>query len=316
MDVLCMGMYRSGSTWQYNIISDLIGKQANSRSLGVVSGKQYAELPRLAAGEGWRCLKDHYGHPSFTKALAEGRALAVYSYRDLRDVAYSLVHKFNTSFTDIIETRKLLAYCLEQDAYWRSQPRTLILRYEDAMSNPVGTIRAIAAHLGIELAPGEAEKLAEENSLQSNRQRTDKLANQLRDKGLNLDNPTNALLYDDKSLLHWNHIREGRVGGWHTEAMPEEIFRLARECGDWLVENGYEQDEWWREMARMDRELRQADDRLAAAQDEQAMLRWKLARAEWDAAVLHERLDSSVYFLPYRIVRSLKRLVSSHSRAA
>ena len=53
------------------------------------------------------------------------------------------------------------------------------------------------------------------------------------------------MLHDEHSELHWNHIRQGRVGGWRDEATPRQLAELARLCGGWLVRNGYEHDAHW-----------------------------------------------------------------------
>src|SRR5690242_3213167 len=52
MDVFCIGMYRSGSTWQYHIVGHLLEKHRGGRRLGIVTGPEYA---RAAPGapDGW-----------------------------------------------------------------------------------------------------------------------------------------------------------------------------------------------------------------------------------------------------------------------
>src|SRR6476646_8231399 len=102
MDVFCVGMYRSGSTWQYDVVSQLLEKHRGVRRLGFVTGEEFADL-RGQDADSWRVLKAHDAHPAFAEALAAGQALAVYSFRDLRDVAYSLLHKFGDSFAEVIE---------------------------------------------------------------------------------------------------------------------------------------------------------------------------------------------------------------------
>ena len=53
MDVLCVGMYRSGSTWQYDVVSRLLERHRGGRRLGFVTGAEYASLRGQGAG-GWR----------------------------------------------------------------------------------------------------------------------------------------------------------------------------------------------------------------------------------------------------------------------
>jgi hypothetical protein len=241
MDVLCVGMYRAGSTWQYDVAAHLVERHRGGLRVGFVPGDVYA----LPAGDGWRALKSHDAHRAFAAALRSGRAVALYCYRDLRDVAFSLAHKFGGTFEEIVGRQGWLARCLDNDAFWVRQPRTLCQRYEEMMADPVAAVGEIAAHLDIDLGDGEAEVLAEAYSLAANRGRAEELARRLRAAGVDLDDPANAVRWDGETLLHWNHIRQGRIGGWRDEATPRQLKALARLCGDWLIERGYEADLAW-----------------------------------------------------------------------
>lgn len=246
MDVLCVGMYRSGSTWQYNIISTLLRRYREGCPLGFLTGDEYARLSPAGAADGWRVLKSHDGHPAFAAALAAGHARAVYSYRDLRDVAFSLVHKFKTTFEDIIEERAFLPHLRETDAFWMAQPGICCQRYERIIEDPSGSIAELAAHLQIPLAEDEAECLATEFSLSANLRRTTQLEQILRDQGIDLDNPLHALSHDPQTLLHWNHIRSGRTGAWKDRLTRRQLACLAVDCSNWLLERGYESlPQWW-----------------------------------------------------------------------
>jgi hypothetical protein len=247
MDVLCVGMNRAGSTWQYDVVCHLVERHRQGRRLGFVkSGADYAELERREpAGAAWRVLKSHDGHTHFAAALAAGRARAVYCYRDLRDVAFSLAHKCSCTFEYVVEDRRFLHTCLANDRFWTAQPRTLVQRYEDVMADPAAGVTALAAHLGIDLAAGEAAAVAEDYSLTANLWRTIELTNRLRERGVEPDEAGEGQGQDRETLLHWNHIRTGRVGGWRDQATPRQVAVLAGVCGSWLVERGYEPDDSW-----------------------------------------------------------------------
>jgi hypothetical protein len=60
-----------------------------------------------------------------------------------------------------------------------------------------------------------------------------------------LEDPDNSQLHDGKTLLHWNHLRNGRVSGWREEASPEQCQFLATHYGSWLIARGYEPDDGW-----------------------------------------------------------------------
>jgi hypothetical protein len=270
MYVLCVGMYRSGSTWQYDVACHLVEKHRAGRRLGFLTGEQFAA--RTGEPDGWQVVKSHNQHPAFAAALSEGRALALYSYRDLRDVAYSLAHKWGSSFAEVVERKQLLHLCLENDAFWSTRPRTLSQRYEAIMADPAAAVEEVAEQLGITLEDGEADAVAQEYSLKANLWRAIEFANRLRERGVDLDDPANAHRWDEHTQLHWNHIRAGRVGGWRQEAAPRELATLAGICGRWLIERGYEPDLAWalpaldhvgRELEATQQALREARAELA-----------------------------------------------------
>ena len=73
MYVICAGMYRSCSTWQYQIASHLIEQYLGGQRLGFVKGTEFAErCPRPSEPAVWHTLKSHDNHPDFVPALTGG----------------------------------------------------------------------------------------------------------------------------------------------------------------------------------------------------------------------------------------------------
>lgn len=245
MYVFCAGMFRSCSTWQYEVACRLLQADPTDR-LGYLTAREFADLYRNQPEcGGWRILKSHDIGPELAEAVSAGNAVALYSYRDLRDVAFSLVHKHNETFDRIVFEHKLLHEALAQFDFWSHQPKTLMQRYEALTANFASGVAEIADHLGVSLAPGEAEEVAREFSLEANRRRTDAIREKLSANGIDLTEALSTGKYDAATLLHWNHIREGKVSGWREQATPHERMALAHICGRWLIEQGYEADDQW-----------------------------------------------------------------------
>jgi Sulfotransferase domain len=258
MFVLCVGMYRSCSTWQYDIASHLVESHYGGRRAGFLFGDVFAQLDQEPPEPKWQVLKSHDGHAAFGRALAEGRALALYSYRDLRDVAFSLMHKFDLSFADLLFKERLLDRCLENDKFWSEQSNVLCQRYEDIIRDPVSAVAALARHLRIPLAEGEAERIAGEHSFEANQERTRALRERLTAQSVDLSKHENVLAADSHTLLHWNHLRKGEEGGWRQEANQQERDELAKICGGWLIARRYESDLSWSQ-ASIDQAWQQFD---------------------------------------------------------
>jgi hypothetical protein len=263
MYVLSVGMVRSASTWQYNVACRLLENRGAAPRLGFFAdARAFVRLRQADAGwwphlrralarlrrgavAGWRALKAHDGHPAYEDALRGGQALGLYVSRDLRDVAFSLMHKCAATFEQVTRPGGHLNVAMSNHAFWTAQPGMLRQRYETILADPAGGVAEIAGHLGLTLAAGEAAAVAEEYSLKANMWRAVELANRLRREGVDLELPANALRSDEQTLLHWNHIREGLVGGWRAQATPAQAARLAEVCGRWLVTHGYETGLTW-----------------------------------------------------------------------
>src|SRR5438552_18948007 len=146
MYVFCVGMYRSCSTWQYNVVCRLVERYCSGRRLGFLDGDAFhAQDDAAVADRCWLVLKAHDGHERFGEALEHGRARAVYAFRDVRDVAFSLIHKRQSTFEQLMQRERWLDYCLLHDQFWTRQPGALIQRYESLVSDPVTAIGQIAA---------------------------------------------------------------------------------------------------------------------------------------------------------------------------
>ena len=244
MLVLCVGMYRACSTWQYGVAGLILERHRAGSRLGFVDGGRFAaEVESGLDPSAWQILKAHDAHDRFAAALEDGRARAIYSHRDLRDVAFSWVHKTGADFETVIG-RGFLDLCLANDRFWRAQPATLVQSYDDLTADPERGVTEIASHLGIELGSGEAAEIASALSPEANRRRTAVLAERIQAKGVVLDSRDQDS-YDPTTLLHWNHLRDAQADGWRETATPGQLATLARVCGSWLIETGYESDDAW-----------------------------------------------------------------------
>ena len=243
MDVLCVGMYRACSTWQYEVAAHLVERHRRGRRLGYLTGPEYHARTAEHSGRagGWAVLKSHEEHRSFTRRAEEGRAITIYGHRDVRDVVFSLMHKRAMTFEEIL-ARGMIHQVLANDRFWSGRPGVLVQRYDRLVADPTAGVAELAAHLGIAIGPGEATEVAAEYSFEANRRRIVAIARTLRDR---VDDPSCVQVYDPRTLLHWNHLRGGRVGDWRAIATPRQVAALAIIAGDWLIARGYEPDPSW-----------------------------------------------------------------------
>src|SRR5207248_10609308 len=122
MLVICAGMCRSGSTWQYLVACDLLERTGPGERLGFLTPPEFARASAEPPAGRWRVLKTHDGHPAFAAVLATGQARCLYAYRDLRDVAYSLAHKWSVPLRTAVVDRAGVRNCIANQAFWVAQP--------------------------------------------------------------------------------------------------------------------------------------------------------------------------------------------------
>lgn len=271
MIIICAGMFRSGSTWQYQVVGELLRRRGDFHLLGYRFGEQIPPLIDLKSS--WTLFKSHEGHPICADWLAAGHARCLYSYRDLRDVAFSMAYKQSQSLRDTVIKSLFIRRAIAADRFWRSQVNVFVQRYEEWIHHPAGFVSGIAAHIDIALEPGEADEIAAKFSLDANKHRTELLAERLRCQGVDLDDPRNTNCHEPLEQLHWNHIRQGGSRGWQHEATPEDIALLACECGHWLSLNGYEMDPISAKLGEEAQKRRDADYRIVCLKKECEYLR-------------------------------------------
>ena len=246
-DVICAGMYRACSTWQYEVAAHLVEEHGGGLRLGYLLSGEYTSLlagdARKAiadSGErrGFRVIKAHEGERAMARELKAGRACALYAFRDVRDVVFSLMHKRGKTFEELLR-QGMIHQILANDRFWMGQPNVLVQRYDDLISEPARGVTDLASHLGLRLGAGEAERIASQYSQESNRARTEALKQRLEQAGVDLESGGNVQICDPSSLLHWNHMRGKGAASWRTLATPRQSAILHRLCGRWLKTHGY-----------------------------------------------------------------------------
>jgi len=251
MYVICAGMYRAGSTWQYQVVSHIAENFLQGKTLGFLNADDLANKTYMA--EQICVLKTHNAHSKFSNWLNTGQAIAVYCYRDLRDVAYSLAHMFRTDLDGILGERdptlpgerRPMKTVLENDEFWRKQRNTLTQRFEDMVAFPDRAVRQIARHLNVNLSNNEVHLISGLFSLSENKKRILSFRGELQKNNIDPRQHTNGFLWDKRNLLHWNHIRTGKVGAWRKESTLRHRVKLALVCGEWLIANNYEATDDW-----------------------------------------------------------------------
>jgi hypothetical protein len=240
MWVICAGMLRAGSTWQYLIASEII-EQYLGGARAAFARPELIAVARTEDKQTWRSVKIHDKDLFWSHLLTHERALGLYVFRDIRDVTFSLMHKRGISFESLM-ARGTLFKIMDNDAFWRRQPGVLTQQYERMCSDAAASIGEISSHLGVLLPPSVVTQLATSYSLTGNIERCNVFKAQLATRGLDLSDRRFLEVRDSETQLHWNHIRNGAIGGWREEGTAEQKRRLNLLCRKWLADNNYDLD--------------------------------------------------------------------------
>lgn len=235
MWVFCCGMFRSGSTLQYNITRELVENYTNGTILGIDNGTQ---LPDISEMHRWltsyAVLKIHIHRKEIDTVIANGNAVkGIYIYRDVRDVVVSWMNMRNQSFEDI-DGPSFAAICVANYEAWTHLPHVLVSRYEDMMAgNLLEEVNRIARFLNIDITPQQANAIAQKNTLEQQKDYLNKF--DFAHQGVHFDWTT----YDPKTLMHKNHVQSSQSGRWQEKLTSAQTHLIEDQVGDWLQAHGY-----------------------------------------------------------------------------
>lgn len=231
--VFCCGMFRSGSTLQYQMTSTLVEKlNAGVRSRYLSENEFPLLIKEYENASGYIVLKAHLITPPMAALLGAGKGLSIGIFRDIRDVAVSMMKMWNLSFDDLITQKKLEEAIASLDA-WSQHPGHMVSKYEILLKNPIDEIKRIASHLNLSCSKTLAREIADDLTLEKNIKRVGNIAKQKADAGVE------GAYWDPHSLLHYNHIFSGVHGAWKEELTKDQVLYLDKKFRAWLLERGY-----------------------------------------------------------------------------
>lgn len=232
MWVFCGGMFRSGSTVQYQITSHLVEHDGRGRRVPRYAPDEFDEARRAYAGTGGLLIFKSHGVSAPIRDELEirgGRVITV--HRDIRDVVASAIRKNDWTFRHIWKHGLLDRWTRRFDE-WAGLPGALVSRYDTMIGALDVEATRIGRHLGVDVSPRLAAEIGAEYSFDRQRRRV--LDVQARKERREL-----AAKYDDHSQLHYNHIASGEVGVFRDVLTPVEIHAVEDACGAWMNRWGY-----------------------------------------------------------------------------
>jgi len=231
--VFCCGMVRSGSTLQYQLAAGLVemcGCGVRSRYL---PENNFSDLlTEYKDVSGMIVVKAHLLTRLMENLLMQGKAMSIGCHRDIRDVAVSIMRKWDVTFDDLIASR-WLDRAIGMLESWSVLPAHLLSRYEDMRDNPACEVLRIASHLSIDCSKTLALDLANSLSMEQQKKRILNIAQKKNSLNIKGD------YWDEASLLHHNHLFSGRSGEWKKILTHQQVALLEFRYRDWLLAKDY-----------------------------------------------------------------------------
>jgi hypothetical protein len=233
--IICNGINRSGSTWSYLIVKELLSDQ-DFVDLGYLEGKELARIDQQENGKPI-LLKTHY----YNEKLREYPHLKlIYTHRDMRGIYVSLMKKNEAAFEQV-HGYDFLERAAQDYTAWIQAGEMLKVPYEGIIYSTAEEVNRIADYLDIPISEEKAGAIAQEYSIENNIERIresrkgfiSKLKIVLNKLGI-LNNVKN-----ESTLLHVNHITDARDNNWSTVLTDTQVDQIVRKYTDWMKSNGY-----------------------------------------------------------------------------
>jgi hypothetical protein len=221
MLVWCAGIYASASTWTFNALRQLAGREGEVASRFV---NTMADTEGLESGR--HAVKSHDLPPDAAERLASLATCIVVTTRDPRDAVTSLMRYQHFPFALALDWVGRAARFAAETS--RRAP-VLTLRYEDGFCDLPATIAQLAAHAGI--AADEAacaaifaglRRRAVEAEIARFPTRTD----------VRID-PRSRDIDDPVTQWHRHHAgRDGAIGRWRHALTPDQEVEVRAALAD------------------------------------------------------------------------------------
>ncbi|MBD2091547.1 sulfotransferase domain-containing protein [Microcoleus sp. FACHB-1515] len=235
MWVFCCGMFRSASTLQFQITSQLVQESGRGIQVGWIDAKRFAEVRSHYTDDGYKVIKVHLCPEAIQAEFAAGNALGIYIHRDIRDVYASMMKQRQKSF-DFLWNEGFLDTCLESYQTWTQLPNVLISEYAQVMADLPREVDRIAQHLKIDITPDRTCSIAAAHSIAAQKERITQFRQQLLQTPLNPSDHREIVDYhDEATLLHMNHIDSAKIDRWKDDLTAEQVDRIEAKVREWGI---------------------------------------------------------------------------------
>jgi FkbM family methyltransferase len=231
MWIFCCGALRSGSTLQFNLAGELVERLGIGKRIKYYKPNEFPEAQESEKEyKGFKVFKTHVLTDSIKKEFLEGKAVGLYSYRDIRDVIVSLMHKNSVIYSED-DIQQIAEDYMYHYSEWMSVKKYLCMtEYANLYYHLEDEVERVAFFLGQKISKSAKIDIAKFLNIESQ-------------KGL-LESSKNFTKignhkFEKNYLLHSNHINNGSVGQWKSQLSKKQLIATEKVSSDWLSSNNY-----------------------------------------------------------------------------
>jgi hypothetical protein len=227
MIVLFTGMFRSGSTWAYNVARVLLLARSPA-VFGEYRDDIAAALAVRAGQVEHHLIKTHRPDLAGRALIGDGRCRTICTYRAPLECIASNIETFGASLE---ETLALATEALAFLDFQSTIGGVMFIPYEDITERPQETVHAIGRHLGEIVPDAAAQRIAEHFS----RDNVARFTGRFKDHVIGAIGAPEA--WDSETLFYTDHIR-ARPSPPEALLSPAEIRQVLERLGDAVDERG------------------------------------------------------------------------------
>ena len=248
--VLCLGLKSSGSTWLYNVVSQVLenaarprrGQRARAKTVQSFYADTIEMFPKIDERAHVLVIKCHIPSAGLLLLTRLMRGIVIVTVREPRDAIVSLMQRFGHPFES---SMKDVAQEAAQIVEIARAPETRTLRYEDRFYEDVKTVSEIAALLGVRISRAAQKKIYQ--SLR--RDAVEKKIEVLKSKG-RFGGVADPDRFDPKTQWHPGHVGDGKIGKYAAILSTKQQHQIIAATKSYCRKFGYSTKENTKRRAR------------------------------------------------------------------
>lgn len=233
MIIICCGINRSGSTWSYQVVKELLDTSNSFLDAGFVHPSEDDKLKSILADSStYKLIKMH----QYSDLLDgyKNQIKCIYTHRDLRGCIHSLMKKGGKTFENIINV-PFLKGSINSFDHWKSYP-ILYVDFNDILNNSDKAVGQMNEFIGKpvneKLVTAISENLRKENQIKRVNNYKKTLEGRFKSLKMKLRIENNAK--EEKSLLHLNHFQSNDTFQWKKDLSIFQSDIIFENYKEWM----------------------------------------------------------------------------------